>query len=182
MGLTRKLLKSMGIEDEKIDQIIEAHTETTDALKNERDEYRADAEALPAVRDELEKLKAKPGDGFKAKYEQEHSDFEAYKAQVEEERATREKAGLYRAVLQEAGVDSKRIESVMRVADLSAISVKDGAIEDREKVLEAVKTDWADFIPQVSTKPAAVTTPPANSGGEKEPQSLAEALRLRYQK
>ena len=29
----------MGIEDEKIDQIIEAHTETVDALKDERDTY-----------------------------------------------------------------------------------------------------------------------------------------------
>ena len=147
-----------------------------------RGPHRDHRRAEEGARRELEKLKAKPGDGFKAKYEQEHSDFEAYKAQVEEERATREKAGLYRAVLQEAGVDSKRIESVMRVADLSAISVKDGAIEDRDKVLETVKTDWADFIPQVATKPAAVTTPPANAGGDKEPQSLAEALRLRYQK
>ena len=35
MSLTRKLLRSMGIEDEKVDQIIEAHTEVTDALKKE---------------------------------------------------------------------------------------------------------------------------------------------------
>ena len=28
MALTRKMLKAMGIEDDKIDQIIEAHSET----------------------------------------------------------------------------------------------------------------------------------------------------------
>ena len=43
MALTRKMLKAMGIEDEKIDQIIEAHTETVDALKVERDQYKEDA-------------------------------------------------------------------------------------------------------------------------------------------
>ena len=43
MALTRKMLKAMGIEDEKIDQIIEAHTETTDALKQQRDEAKAEA-------------------------------------------------------------------------------------------------------------------------------------------
>ena len=40
MSLTRKMLKAMGIEDEKIDQIIEAHTETVDALKEQRDGYK----------------------------------------------------------------------------------------------------------------------------------------------
>ena len=43
MALTRKMLKAMGIEDEKIDQIIEAHTETTDPLTRERDVYSLDA-------------------------------------------------------------------------------------------------------------------------------------------
>ena len=49
MALTRKMLKAMGIEDEKIDQIIEAHSETVDALKEQRDQYKADAEKLPEV-------------------------------------------------------------------------------------------------------------------------------------
>ena len=37
MSLTRKMLKAMGIEEEKIDQIIEAHSETVDSLKAVRD-------------------------------------------------------------------------------------------------------------------------------------------------
>ena len=54
MSLTRKFLKAMGIEDEKVDQIIEAHSETVDALKEERDGYKADAEKLPEVQRRLE--------------------------------------------------------------------------------------------------------------------------------
>ena len=49
MALTRKFLKALGIEDEKVDEIISAHTETVDALKAERDGYKADAEKLPGV-------------------------------------------------------------------------------------------------------------------------------------
>ena len=40
MALTRKMLKAIGIGDEIIDQIIEAHTETVDALR----QYKTDAE------------------------------------------------------------------------------------------------------------------------------------------
>ena len=43
MSLTRKMLKAMGIEEEKIDQIIEAHSETVDSLKADRDTYKEDA-------------------------------------------------------------------------------------------------------------------------------------------
>ena len=58
MSLTRKMLKAMGIEDEKIDTIIEAHTETVDALKKERDGYKESADKLADVQKELDGLKA----------------------------------------------------------------------------------------------------------------------------
>ena len=38
------MLKAMSIEDDKIEQIIEAHTETVDALKQERDKALTEAE------------------------------------------------------------------------------------------------------------------------------------------
>lgn len=181
MAFTRKLLKSMGIEDEKIDQIIDAHTEVTDALKAERDKFKASAADLDAAKKELEELKAKPDDGYKEKYEQEHKAFSDYKAQVADEKAAAEKKSLYRKVLQEAGVDAKRIDSVMRVADLSSVTVKEGEIEDRDKLIESVKTDWADFIPATSTNPAKPEKPPVNTGGnDQEPHSMAEAMKMRY--
>ena len=37
MALTRKMLKAMGIEDEKIDQIIDEHAESVNALKTKLD-------------------------------------------------------------------------------------------------------------------------------------------------
>ena len=183
MALTRKLLRSMGIEDEKIDQIIDAHAETVNALKDERDQYRDAAEALPGVQKELDDLKAKPADGFKERYEKEHADFEAFKADTAKAAAERERKSLYRKLLADAGVDPKRMDAVMRVADLSDIVVEDGAIKDADKVTERVKGEWSDFIPTTGKKPADVDTPPASvGGGATEPKSLGEALRQKYTK
>ena len=39
MALSRKFLKSLGLEDEKIESIIEAHTESTEALNNFTDSF-----------------------------------------------------------------------------------------------------------------------------------------------
>lgn len=181
MALTRKLMKSMGIEDEKIDQIIEAHTETVDGLKKERDTLRVDAEKLAEVQKELDAIKNAPGDDFQEKYESEHQAFEAYKAEVAAKDAAREKFEVYRGLLREAGIDEKRIDSVLKVTDLSSFEVKDGAAVDHDAAIEGIKGEWADFIVQTKTNPAKVDTPPANNAGESEPQSLADALRQKYQ-
>ena len=64
----------MNVSDEKIDEIIEAHTEVTDSLKEQVKQYKADAEKLPAVEKELNDLKAKGDDGYKEKYEAEKAE------------------------------------------------------------------------------------------------------------
>ena len=58
MALTRRALKAMGIEDEKIDEIISMHTDTVDGLKDQVKTYEADAKKLPTVQKELDELKA----------------------------------------------------------------------------------------------------------------------------
>lgn len=178
MALTRKMLKAMGIEDEKIEQIVEAHAETVDALKGERDQAVAEAGEAVKLREQLDEaradLEAASRDGFKAKYEEEHAAFEAFKSDVEQERAESAKSALYRELLREAGVDEKRVDSVLRVADLSAVEVRDGEIVDRDKALEGVKSEWSDFIATTGSHGGDVETPPAG-GGEVDLDGLSDA-------
>lgn len=177
MALTRRMLKAMGIEDEKIDQIIDAHTETVDALKEERDTYKADAEKLTAVQKELDGLKRDGGD-WQAKYEKEHTDFEAYRdAQVAKEtKAAKETA--YRKLLKDAGVSEKRIDAIVRISDIDSIELtKEGAIKDADKRTEAVKTEFADFIVTTHETGAAVSTPPA--GGGKQARTKEEIMAIK---
>ena len=119
MAFTRKMLKAMGIEEEKIDEIIEAHREVTDALKEDRDKYKADAEKLTDIEKKYNDLKnevdGKEEDPYKEKYEKEHKDFEEYKKAVEGERTKANKTQAYKELLKQAGVSDKRIDSILKV-------------------------------------------------------------------
>lgn len=174
MALTRKMLKAMGIEDEKIDQIIEEHTESTDALKQQRDEYKAKAEAKATASTEPKSKDPEPGDGYKAKYDAEKKAFEDYKANIAAEKAEADKRAKYRELIVKAGVDSKRVDSVLKVSDLSEIKVKDGAIEGADDLVKSIKEDWADFIPTTQKVGANAPNPPKNDGGVKKLEDITK--------
>lgn len=126
------MLKAMGIEDEKIDQIIDEHAESVNALKAQRDEFKEAAGKADGYKKELDALKAK-GEGageYEEKYKAKCKELDDYKAEVAGEKATAEKRSLYRELLKSAGVDPKRIDTVLKVSDLEGVTVKDGAIED----------------------------------------------------
>ena len=62
MAFTRTFLKALGLTEEQVDSVVEAHTETVDGLKSQMAGYKADAEKLEGVQKELDDLKAN-GDG-----------------------------------------------------------------------------------------------------------------------
>ena len=170
MALTRKFLKAMGIEEEKIEQIIEAHTETTDALKEERDGYKADAEKLADVQKELDKAKKAVKDNgeetvLKSEYDALKTEYDKYKGEITAEKERNAKETAYRELLKAAGVSEKRISAIVKVTDIDGIELdKDGKIKDADKRTESVKTEWADFIETTTTKGANTANPPANNG------------------
>lgn len=177
MALTRSFLKGMGITDEQISAIIEAHTESTDALKAQRDNYKAYAEKLPAVQQELDTLKAKGDGGWQKKYEDEHSAFEAYKT-AESEKATKQaKIDAYRALLTEAKVSDKAMNLIINSLDLTQFEIgEDGKLKDADKLTAAIKTDYADFITTEGTEGAQVTKPLGNDGGTFEAMTLQQKM------
>jgi hypothetical protein len=164
MSLTRKMLKAMGIEEEKIDQIIEAHTETVDGFKDKVNEYKEKAEKYDGVKKELDELKDGDND-WQKKYEKEHSDFEAYKNDITAKETKRTKEHAVREFLKSAGVSEKRLDAVLKVTNLDDFELdKDGKIKDADKHTETVKTEWADFIETTTTQGANTANPPANTG------------------
>lgn len=174
MALTRKMLRAMGIEDDKIDQIIEAHVEAVDALKATSEGYKADAEKLPTVQAELDSLKANGGE-WQTKYEAEHSAFEAYKAEITAKETEGAKETAYRALLKEAGIDEKRIDTVIRAEKHTFGTLElgeDGKLKTAEELAARVKTDWADFVVKQTTSGANTATPPQNTGGDIDLGSL----------
>lgn len=172
MALTRKMLKAMGIEEEKIDEIIDAHRDVTDALKEDRDKYKADAEKLADVQKKYDDLKhevdGREDDPYKEKYEKEHKAFEAYKADVNAERVKANKTKAYKELLKKAGVSDKRIDSVLKVTAVDDLELDDdGNIKDADKVVEDIKSEWSEFIVVKDQQGAGTENPPRNVSGNK---------------
>ena len=173
MALTRKMLKAMGIEEEKIDQIIEAHTETTDALKADRDKYRGDAEKLTKVQKELNDLKedvAKNGDDdWKSKYDKVQKEFDDYKKADKAKAETAKKTEAYKSLLLEVGISAKRIDQILKVSadEISKIGFdEDGKVKDADALKESIAKEWDGFIAKEGEKGADVSKPPTGNGGK----------------
>ena len=169
MSLTRKMLKAMGIEEEKIDQIIEAHSETVDSLKADRDTYKEDAEKLKTVQKELDDMKAKGDDGWKEKHDKLKDEFDKYKGDIEakETKANKEKA--VRAFYESKGITGKNLEIAMRGsrAEIDGIELDGDKIKDNSALDALVKGDFSGLVATTTTKGANTANPPANNGGDK---------------
>lgn len=171
MALTRKMLKGMGLSDEQIDTIIEAHTEVTSALKDERDRYKAEADKVPALQAEVDAHSGE--DPYKQKYEDLKSEYDAYKTEqtAKAEKDAKEKA--YKAMLIKAGIPEKRIPAILRVTDLTKVKLsKDGSLSDEADLIKSAKEEWADFVTTESTEGASTETPPKNTGGTKTKEEI----------
>ena len=167
MSLTRKMLKAMGIEEEKIDQIIEAHSETVDSLKADRDSYKEDAEKLKDVQKELDDLKAKGDDGWKEKHDRLKEEFDQYKNDVQEKETKAAKEAAYRAVLKDANLSEKGIEKAVKYADWDKIELDaDGKLKGANDHIKAVREEWAEYVTTTTTTGAKTSNPPANNGGK----------------
>lgn len=188
MALTKaqvkEILSAAGCPTENVDsavtKIMDGHLTSINALREERDGYKADAEKLKDVQKELDGLKAKGDPDWEKKYTDEHSAFEAYKETVAKEKATAEKAKLYRELLKANKVSEKQLDAIMKVTDLEKLTVKDGKLEGEDALSENIKSEWAGFITSESQSGASVETPPAKDGGKAKEESRAKQIAAAY--
>ena len=187
MALTRKFLAAMGIEADKIDQIVEANQESLEAIKGERDQYKADlekykpdAEKHTEVQKELDDLKnANANNPYKEKYETEHTAFEQYKQEISEKELKAKKVAAYKALLKEAGVSEKRIDAIVKVSAVDDVELdENGIVKDADALKETIKKEWSDFIQTQGASGADVPNPPENGGGT--PLSRAAQVAKRH--
>ena len=182
MALTRKFLAAMGIEAEKIDEIISAHSETVTALKSEIGDSKDAAEKLKAVEAERDTLKAeveklKEGD-WEKKYTDIKTEYDSYKTGVEEKAHKAKIAEAYKKLLVNAGISEKRVGAVMKVSDhvLPSAWISSAA----EDLTKSVKEEWSDFIVTTEEKGATTPKPPVGDGSEGQKPSRAAQLAKQY--
>lgn len=204
------MLKAMGIEEDTIEQIIEAHTETTDSLKAERDRYKGEAERAKEIQGELEATKAKLKEALEDESQDElktqlderakelrkaqdateklQEEFDAYKSKVEADETNRRKTESYRQLLEKAGIAQKYVGKVLRVTSLDDVELDDdGNVRDAEKAIEGIKAEWPEFIAKVETKGSEPENPPKASPSvqgvsDRAKRIIAEHYEKRYGK
>ena len=167
MALTRKFLEALGIEQAKIDEIISAHTEVTNALKADRDNYKEKAEKYDQTKTELDKAKSElekvNKDEYKTKYESLQTEFNKYKTDIAEKEVKGKKEEAYKKMLKEIGVNEKSIDAILKVKDLNTIKLDDkGNIVDVDTLKESEKKDWEGFIIESEVHGQNPSTPPDN--------------------
>lgn len=195
MALTRKFLSALDIDPEKIDEIISAHADTVEALKEERDvakkdaeKYKTDAEKFSSAQKELEDLKTQGPSLFETRFNEmkEEKDklqkeFDDYKSNVDKAEVRRSKESAYRELLKKANISEKRIDKILKVSEIDKLEIdKDGKLKDEENLSKSIKEEWGDFIIQEHQSGASVPTPQGNNAQVPKGESRAAKIAAQY--
>lgn len=169
MALTRRMLKALSIEDEKIDQIIEAHSETVDGLKDKLKAAEEKSNKLDDVQKELDDLKANKGDDYKAKYEAEKKAFAEYKADQTAKETKAAKEAAVKAYFENKSITGANLAIAMRGArdEIAGIELDGTSIKDTSALDALVSGEFAGLVVTTTKQGAATATPPTNTGGSK---------------
>ena len=175
MTLTRKMLKAMGVEEDKIDRIIEAHTETVSGLqgdlqKAERSMAQAkdSLQAITRERDEAVRLH----DGMKKELDEMiktsgdaaamQKEWDEYKASAEAEKANKVKREAIFAALKERGI-VKAASALTKTVDLTALTVEGDEVTGLEGVVQPLLEENAWAVESTCVEGVPPLNPP--SGG-----------------
>lgn len=181
-------LQEYGVPAENLDSAAEyfcsSHKTDLDAIKEQRDTYKADAETLATVQKELDELKAARQDGWKDKHDALKREFEDYKAGVTAKETKAAKETAVRAYYESKGITGKALEVAMRgsTEEISALELEDGKIKDSKALDALVAGDFSGLVSQTVTKGAATATPPPNTtdGNENQPNTRAAQIYAAY--
>jgi predicted RNase H-like nuclease (RuvC/YqgF family) len=165
----------MGLEPEKISQIIEAHTETItglqddlDKAKTEAEKYKADADKLAEVQKELENAQKEPetAKNRSAEYEKLKKEYEDYKTEQAKKEQDAIKAEKFRELLKDIGLSEKGIKMALKWQGVDGVEVdENGKITNAKELKKSVKEDWGEYITSTSEEGADTSTPPDSKGG-----------------
>ena len=165
MAFGRSFLKATGLTDEQISAVMEEHVAVTDALKKQRDDYKAEADKAAELQKQLDGIKG--GEDFKDKYEKEHQAFEDFKKKTAEDAEAAKVRAAYRKLLIDEKIGEKRLDTIIKVTDFSKMKLdKDGNLENVEELRKAIGEEWGEFKTTVTTKGADVDKPPHTDKGK----------------
>ena len=196
MALSRRMLSAMGLEADKIEQIIEAHTETVSGLKQQiadlgddlakaKETGTADSDKLKDVQKELDTLKEQVAADAKARegkdYDALKKEYDDYKAEVQEKAVKSAKEKAVRGLLSDMNMSDKGIYMFMEYG-YPKISVElddEGKLKDATPIRQVVKKDFGEYIPKIETKGADTKNPPTDGKGGAVGKTKEEIMKIK---
>ncbi len=177
MSLTRKQLGEMGIDSDNIETIIKAHIEVTDALKKERDNYKAEAEKLADVQKKLDETEKKvtENEDFKKK-------FEELESKISAKETAEKKSGAFRKLLKERKYSDKGADKIIECGGyIDKIELdENNCIKNPDKLMIEVDSDWDVFKPSETITYATPSTPPKNTVTTEKNSEVAQYAKSYY--
>jgi hypothetical protein len=140
-------------------RLVALHLGVVDPLKDSLQTYKTDAEKLPGVQKELDDLK-KAGNAAEVL-----AAFDAYKQQVEGEKANAAKMSAVRTALKAAGVNRDEFaDLLLGNVDLSKVEMDGDKVKDPAALVGPLKSSYAGCFGVVDDKGTPPSNPPSGGG------------------
>lgn len=165
----KEILSEAGADAEKIadavEKIISGHAATIEALKEERDSYKEQAEKMPDLQKELDGLKKNAADG--KDYQTLKQEFEDYKKQVEAEKVRGAKEEAFKQILKDAGIPARHFAKILKYSDVDGMELdEEGKAKNAKDLMKSIKEEWGDHIETTKTEGAKTPNPPGGTGSK----------------
>lgn len=171
MALTRKLLKGMGLTEEQIDSVIDAHTETVDALKTQIKNLEGNADTLRDVQKELDSYKN--GKDWKAEFDKEHKAFESFKSEVASKEQLAAKQAAFRKMLSDENIPDKFHDRILKMTDFDSMELDGNSFKDEAAQRQNIQTEWGEFKATTTNHGDKPDTPPSGNHAMTKQEILA---------
>lgn len=175
--LTRKFLRALGVADDKIDEIVNAHQDTLEEIRAERDGLKESSGKLAQAQAEVTRLteklaQAEKHGGDVAKVQ---ADFDAYKERVEAEKANAVKSAAVRKALKESGVQREEfLELLMGKVELDKVEMEGDAVKDADALTSPLKASYAGCFASVTDQGTKSQNPPSGGGTRMTKEQIAK--------
>ena len=171
MSLSRTDLKLIGLNDDQIESVIAAHSETVSALKQKYSELEAryssvkeNADRLPSVQKELDDLRK---EDYKGKYDNLFASVEKGKARAAKETAVK-------AYYEGKNIRGQNLTIAMRGTDFDALQLDDSGHLADTAALDALVD--GDFRPLVTSARRTVSSGGTLSGRTEQTQNSNDVM------
>lgn len=157
--------------DDIAGKLISLHRTVVDPIKDQLDDakrdatkYKAEADKVPDLQQKVKDLEG--GEDWKAKYEKEKSDHQAYRDQVAQEATVAKVKAAYKKLLTEEKISEKTLEAILNATDYSKMKLKeDGSLDGIEDLKKDIDAKWGGFKVSTRQRGEKVDNPPAGDNG-----------------